>query len=93
LSLSCGGQISLEFSRLLAVPLAWLCDYRGDVEDNDGLTGWVARCLVVSGNVVLGGFDYQPDATQHPGDQTCGQQGRSSDALHAILQDDDPQPR
>ena len=66
--------------------------HRSDAtEEEDGLTDWSAARQVVSGNVALASFDYQPVSTQHTGDQTRIQQGRSGDALQSTLQDYDPQ--
>ncbi len=66
--------------------------HRSDAtEEEDGFTDWSAARQVVSGAVALASFDYQPVATQHTGDQTRIQQGRSGDALQSTLQDYDPQ--
>ncbi|WP_137010058.1 type VI secretion system Vgr family protein [Aquitalea aquatilis] len=66
--------------------------HRSDAtEEEDGLTDWSTARQVVSGNVALASFDYQPVSTQHTGDQTRIQQGRSGDALQSTLQDYDPQ--
>ncbi|WP_137009672.1 type VI secretion system Vgr family protein [Aquitalea aquatilis] len=66
--------------------------HRSDAtEDEDGLTDWSTARQVVSGNVALASFDYQPVSTQHTGDQSRIQQGRSGDALQSTLQDYDPQ--
>ncbi len=66
--------------------------HRSDAtEEEDGLTDWSAARQVVSGTVALASFDYQPVSTQHTGDQTRIQQGRSGDALQSTLQDYDPQ--
>ena len=77
---------------LPAAPLERVRYHRSDAtEDEDGLTDWRAARQVVSGNVALASFDYQPVATQHTGDQTRVQQGRGGDALQSSLQDYDPQ--
>ncbi|BBF87228.1 putative Vgr-related protein [Aquitalea magnusonii] len=66
--------------------------HRSDAtEEEDGLTDWSAARQVVSGAVALASFDYQPVSTQHSGDQSRIQQGRSGDALQSTLQDYDPQ--
>ncbi|WP_137009490.1 type VI secretion system Vgr family protein [Aquitalea aquatilis] len=66
--------------------------HRSDAtEEEDGLTDWSAARQVVSGNVALASFDYQPTATQQSFDQSRIQQGRSGDALQSTLQDYDPQ--
>ncbi|MBA4706850.1 type VI secretion system Vgr family protein [Aquitalea aquatica] len=66
--------------------------HRSDAtEEEDGLTDWSTARQVVSGAVALASFDYQPVSTQHTGDQTRIQQGRSGDALQSTLQDYDPQ--
>jgi len=66
--------------------------HRSDAtEEEDGLTDWSAARQVVSGNVALASFDYQPVSTQHTGDQTRIQQGRGGDALQSTLHDYDPQ--
>ncbi|MBA4709088.1 type VI secretion system Vgr family protein [Aquitalea aquatica] len=66
--------------------------HRSDAtEEEDGLIDWSAARQVVSGNVALASFDYQPVSTQHTGDQTRIQQGRGGDALQSTLQDYDPQ--
>ncbi|RMC90585.1 type VI secretion system tip protein VgrG, partial [Aquitalea palustris] len=49
--------------------------HRSDAtEEEDGFTDWSAARQVVSGNVALASFDYQPVSTQHTGDQTRIQQ-------------------
>jgi len=66
--------------------------HRADAtEEEDGLTGWHAGRQIVSGNVALASYDYQPVATSHTGDDSQIDQGQAGKALQSSLQDYDPQ--
>ncbi|OWY38961.1 type VI secretion system protein [Xenophilus sp. AP218F] len=66
--------------------------HRSDAtETEDGLTDWQSRRQIVTGNVALATYDYQPVATQHTGDDSRVEQGQGGDALQSSLQDYDPQ--
>ncbi|MGC0155877.1 contractile injection system protein, VgrG/Pvc8 family, partial [Chromobacterium vaccinii] len=65
--------------------------HRSDAtEEEDGLTGWQAARQIVPGSVALASFDYQPVSTQHSGDSSQIDQGKTGQSLQSSLQDYDP---
>lgn len=66
--------------------------HRSDAtEEEDGLTAWESSRQIVSGNVALASFDYQPVTSNMTGDESQINQGQSGKALQSTLQDYSPQ--
>ncbi|WP_337883458.1 type VI secretion system Vgr family protein [Chromobacterium haemolyticum] len=66
--------------------------HRSDAtEEEDGLSAWESSRQIVSGNVALASFDYQPVTSNMTGDESQINQGQSGKALQSTLQDYAPQ--